>query len=125
MKSLIEEASSVAKAVEKGWVEAGKPQEFSIKVFEEATKNFIGMTTKSAKVAIFYDERTPIVGEVKAVSSQSQKIVKKAPLREPAKATLRPTQPQAQPQLQRTGTSTLRRPEAKPEVRLEPKREIR
>lgn len=56
MKSIMEEASSVAKAIEKGWVRAGKPQEFSVKVFEEAQKNFIGMTTKSAKVGLFFEE---------------------------------------------------------------------
>lgn len=58
MKSIMEEASSVIKAIEKGWIQAGKPQEFTIKVFEEATKNFIGITTKPAKVAIFFQERT-------------------------------------------------------------------
>jgi predicted RNA-binding protein Jag len=58
MKSIMEEASSVAKAIEKGWVRAGKPQEFSVKVFEEAQKNFIGMTTKSAKVGLFFEENS-------------------------------------------------------------------
>ena len=121
MKSIIEEASSVAKAIEKGWAEAGKPQEFSIKVFEEATKNFIGMTTKSAKVAIFYDERTPIVGEKpKATPIQSQKNLRKAPLREPVKPATRPTAQRqgyeaAQPQ--RTAAPAIR----KPDVRQEPR----
>lgn len=54
MKSLIEEASTITKAVEKAWVRAGKPVEFTIKVFEEPKYNFLGMTTKSAKVAIFF-----------------------------------------------------------------------
>jgi predicted RNA-binding protein Jag len=66
MKSIMEEASSVIKAIEKGWIQAGKPQEFTIKVFEEATKNFIGMTVKPAKIAIFFQE--------KAVSSTQQNI---------------------------------------------------
>ena len=44
MKSIMEEASSVAKAIEKGWQRAGKPQEFTVKVFEEPQKNFIGLT---------------------------------------------------------------------------------
>lgn len=113
MKSIIEEASSVAKAIEKGWTEAGKPQEFSVKVFEEATKNFIGMTTKSAKIAIFFDQRTPVIGErpKAATSSPAQRTARRAPARESAKPTrapapkrqeptpkprpsLRPTQPQ-------------------------------
>lgn len=54
MKSLIEEASTITKAVEKAWVRAGKPAEFTVKVFEEPKYNFFGMTTKSAKVAIFF-----------------------------------------------------------------------
>ena len=57
MKSIMEEASSVIKAIEKGWIQAGKPQEFTIKVFEEATKNFIGMTVRPAKIAIFFQEK--------------------------------------------------------------------
>ncbi len=56
MKSLMEEASSISKAIEKGWTNAGKPKEFKIKVFEEAETNFIGMTTKSAKIGIFFAE---------------------------------------------------------------------
>jgi predicted RNA-binding protein Jag len=54
MKSLIEEASTIQKAVEKAWVRAGKPAEFTVKIFEEPKHNFLGMTTKSAKVAIFF-----------------------------------------------------------------------
>jgi len=57
MKSIMEEASSVFKAVEKAWTQAGKPQEFSIKVFEEPVKNFLGFTTKPAKIAIFFEDK--------------------------------------------------------------------
>lgn len=56
MKSIVEEASSITKAIEKAWLRAQKPREFSIKIFEEAEKNFIGMTTKSAKIGLFYKE---------------------------------------------------------------------
>ncbi len=56
MKSIVEEASSIIKAIEKGWQQAGHPKEFSIKVFEEPQKNFIGMTVRSAKIGIFFDE---------------------------------------------------------------------
>jgi predicted RNA-binding protein Jag len=59
MKSLIEEASSIAKAIEKGWERAGKPNSFSVKVFELPEKNFIGMTTKPAKVGLFFTEDKP------------------------------------------------------------------
>jgi hypothetical protein len=57
MKSLIEEASSIAKAVEKAWERAGNPQSFSIKIFELPEKNFIGMTTKYAKIGFFFEEK--------------------------------------------------------------------
>ncbi len=56
MKSIIQEASSIAKAIEEGWTKAQKPQQFSVKVLEEAEKNFLGLTKKSAKVAIFFEE---------------------------------------------------------------------
>ena len=46
MKSIIEQASSIMKAIEKAWDQADKPKEFSIKVFEKEEKNFFGMTTK-------------------------------------------------------------------------------
>lgn len=57
MKSIVHEGSSIAKAVEQGWIKAGKPAEFTIKVLEEAKKNFIGLTTHSAKIALYFDEK--------------------------------------------------------------------
>jgi len=56
MKSIIEEASSISKAIENGWIRAGKPQEFSVRIFEEPEKNFFGFTKKPAKIGIFYKE---------------------------------------------------------------------
>lgn len=56
----MQEASSVIKAIEKGWESAGKPKEFSVKVFEEPKKNFIGITVHSAKIGIFFDEKNPV-----------------------------------------------------------------
>jgi hypothetical protein len=52
----MQEAVSVAKAIEKAWLRAEKPQSFSIKVLEEPIKNFFGITTKSAKIAFFFEE---------------------------------------------------------------------
>ena len=54
MKSIIEQASSIMKAIEKAWNQAEKPKEFSIKVFEQEERNFFGMSTKPAKVGIFF-----------------------------------------------------------------------
>lgn len=56
MKSLMEEASSIAKALEKAWDRAGNPREFTVKVLDKPEKNFFGFTTKSAKVAILFEE---------------------------------------------------------------------
>jgi|GEM_PF-557562 predicted RNA-binding protein Jag len=55
MKSIIEEASSIVKAIEAAWIRAEKPQEFSVKIFEEPEKNFFGMVTKSAKIALIFN----------------------------------------------------------------------
>ncbi len=63
MKSIMEEASTIFKAIEKAWTRAEKPQSFSVKLLEEPTKNFIGMTVKPAKIAFLFEEtavsRTP------------------------------------------------------------------
>src|SRR5580700_10622371 len=96
MKSKIEEASSVIKAIEKGWIQAGKPQEFTIKVFEEATKNFIGMTVKPAKIAIFFQE--------KSQPYQQQQQAR----------TVRPNTRQVTPEHKTTRPSTQQAPARKP-----------
>lgn len=56
MKSIVQEASSVAKAIEQGWQKAGCPAQFSIKILELPEKNFFGFTVKSAKVALYFGE---------------------------------------------------------------------
>jgi len=62
MKSIIEQASSIMKAIEKAWNQAEQPNEFSIKIFEKEERNFFGMTTKPAKVGIFFGDK-PIIHE--------------------------------------------------------------
>jgi len=57
MKSIIQEESSVERAIKVGWEKAGKPREFSVKIFEEEKKNFIGMTKQPAKIALFFEEK--------------------------------------------------------------------
>src|SRR5438105_10056047 len=85
MKALIEEASSIAKAIEKAWERAGNPQSFSIKIFELPEKNFIGMTTKYAKVGLFFEEKyTNAVNKVvstikKEVEQSSARLGPKQP----------------------------------------------
>lgn len=56
MKSIVQEGSTICKAVESAWQAAGKPQEFTVKVLEEPQHNFIGMTVRSAKVALFFKD---------------------------------------------------------------------
>lgn len=59
MKSIVEEASSIVKAIEKAWERAERPQEFTIKIFEDVQRGFLGMTKKQAKVGIFFEESVP------------------------------------------------------------------
>lgn len=70
MKSIMEEASSIMEAIQKGWERAGKPHEFSVKVFEDAQTAFFGMrTVKSAKIALFFKEGGPSLTTEKIDSS--------------------------------------------------------
>lgn len=55
MKSIVEEASSIAKAITTAWERAGKPQSFSVKILQEPVKNFFGLTKKYAKIALFFN----------------------------------------------------------------------
>lgn len=57
MKSLVEEASSVSKAIEKAWIRAGKPASFSVKVYEEAQSGFLGFNSKPAKIGLFFEDQ--------------------------------------------------------------------
>lgn len=59
MKSIVEEASSIVKAIEKAWERADRPQEFTIKIFEDVQRGFLGMTKKQAKVGIFFADVQP------------------------------------------------------------------
>ena len=71
MKSIVEEASSIAKAIQNGWIRAGKPQEFTVRIFEEPEKNFFGFIKKPAKIGIFYKE-TPVQQHNKGRDSRKQ-----------------------------------------------------
>lgn len=74
MKSIIEEASSITKAVESAWKQANQPMEFSVRIFELPQRNIFGFTTKSAKIGIFFEE-----------SKKSEKAVVVKPQPQPAK----------------------------------------
>lgn len=57
MKSLMEEGSSISKAIESAWTRAGKPSQFSVKILEEPERNMFGLIRKSAKIALFFEEK--------------------------------------------------------------------
>lgn len=56
MKSLVHEATSIAKAIDQAWHIAGCPERFTVKILEQPERNFFGFTTRSAKVALLYEE---------------------------------------------------------------------
>jgi hypothetical protein len=58
MKSIIQESSSVAKAIELALAQAANPKDFSVKVLEYPTKNFFGITTRPARIALYWDDKT-------------------------------------------------------------------
>ena len=63
MKSIMEQASSIIKAIEKAWISADKPKEFSVKIFEKEEKNFFGITVKPAKIGIFFSDKASLSQE--------------------------------------------------------------
>jgi hypothetical protein len=75
MKSIVQEASSIEKAIFQAWQRAGQPDDFSIRIFEVPQKNFFGFTIKSAKIAIFFQEQ-PKKKEAKPVQQQPQQQAK-------------------------------------------------
>ena len=58
MKSMLHEASSVLKAVQKAWEASGKPEIFSIKVLEQGEKGFLWFSKRPAIVSITYEPKS-------------------------------------------------------------------
>ena len=56
MKSVIAQGATVAKAVEEALKKANMPQEFFIKLLEEAQSGFLGFGAKKAKIALFFKQ---------------------------------------------------------------------
>jgi hypothetical protein len=109
MKSVIQEASSLSKAIEQGWTKAGKPQEFSIRILQEPSKNFLGITLQNAKVAVFFgklQDMPPAQKEKPHASPRQQPPRKKT-------FTQRPQQ-QAQPRTQTRRPHYKRPPQQQP-----------
>lgn len=57
MKSVLHEASSILKAIEKAWEASGKPSEFSVKILEEGERKFWFIANKPAIVSISFDQK--------------------------------------------------------------------
>lgn len=54
MKSVIAQGATVSKAIDDALSKAGQPQEFFVKVLEEAQSGFLGFGSKKAKIALFF-----------------------------------------------------------------------
>ncbi len=87
MKSIMEEASSISKAIDLAWNRAGKPSQFSIKILEEPERNMFGLTVKSAKIAIFFEEQ-------RKVEKPSWQVERPKPIRPEQPNRTNETQPQ-------------------------------
>jgi len=85
MKSIMEEASSTIKAIEKAWYSAGKPSEFSVKIFEQEEKNFFGMTSKQAKIGIFFKEEETKLRDYPPSREAKKSVFPKKELRKTSK----------------------------------------
>ena len=75
MKSVVVEASTVAKAIETAWLKAEKPEEFFTKVLQEHTSGFLGFGAQKAKIVFFFknsqksDSLFPVVLKQKEYAS--------------------------------------------------------
>lgn len=104
MKSVIQEASSVSKAIEQAWQKAGMPKEFSVKIHQEAHRNFLGMIKQTAKIALFFDER-PAQQQQRSQQPQRQQqrpFQQRRPQNRQRRQQFRP-QPSNQPRTQQQG----------------------
>lgn len=97
MKSIMEEGSSIMKAIERAWMKAGQPKEFSIKVFEEPQKNFIGLTVRSAKIGIFFTDAAVAPKQEAHAAKQRPANVKQPKISPAVQKVKEKPQPQPQP----------------------------
>ena len=69
MKSVLHEASSILKAIEKAWEACGKPSEFSVKILEEGERALWFFSSKPAIVSISYDQK-PLLKQHQSTSRE-------------------------------------------------------
>lgn len=70
-KSILQEGSSLGMAVEKAWQQAGKPDNFSIKVISEGDTTFFGLIVKKPCVVSCVFVAPTTTGNAKSYSSSS------------------------------------------------------
>jgi predicted RNA-binding protein Jag len=119
MKSMLHEASSVLKAIEKAWVDSGKPLEFTIRILEQGEKNFLGMTKSPAIVSIAYDPNRQPKGFTKKEFEQPQKM-KQVQVRQ--KFETRDGRGEVRPRQQIQGQN--QRPPSMPEMRSQQQEDV-
>lgn len=56
MKSVIAQGSTIAKAIEEALKKSDSPQEFFVKILEDAQAGFLGFGSKKAKIALFFKD---------------------------------------------------------------------
>ena len=102
MKSIMEEASTITKAIENAWNRAGQPQEFTVKILELPKTSFFGLkTSKSAKIALIFNEMTVKVKEQAPQSKHVRPLAPRQPQDRRDAQSDRPQQPQRRPLPQR------------------------
>jgi len=75
MKSVVVEASTVAKAIELAWQKAKNPEEFFIRILQEHSSGFLGFGAQKAKIVFFFknsqksDSLFPVVLKQKEYTS--------------------------------------------------------
>ena len=77
MKSVLHEASSILKAIEKAREASGKPSEFNVKVLEQGEKKLWFFSTRPAIVSIAFDPRH--VARTVNVKAQANNNAKRSP----------------------------------------------
>lgn len=131
---MLHEASSVSKAIEKAWTDAGKPSEFTIKVLEAGEKNFLGMSKRPSIVSISYDPKRQTAPAQDPQKKEAPRLQPQKPKQEqPAKSKTperkeparqqHPAQPlQTQPEIKKT-TQQQTQQHVKPAQAPQPKRQ--
>lgn len=103
MKSIMEEASTINKAIENAWNRAGQPQEFTVKILELPKTSFFGLkTSKSAKIALIFNEMMVKAKEQSQPSKHARPAAPRHPQDRRDASSERAQQPQRRPLPQRT-----------------------